>query len=311
MKTVLYLTGSEKGFNKLKRLHETGELANLIGYNILDIQAYKRPIKPVTHGSGTLKTPDLLLPVASKQSWIKVFYHKLKKTGGTLIPQWISGKTLTRKVGWATAAILVLIISWIFMPLLLTHKNRIDTTYQMVLADKQIAMEAGLRVLAFHWEQPPANIKGTPTLPLSSAATAFGAGLLTGREMLLGHSDVALSPRFLPSTPENNWLKTQWADYFELGRWTLLLWTVSQSQDKKRHKTFWDEQRAILAQLQAAFAARQATDNEAKQIVSNLELIKTYLEKLPAGNESEIYEEFGFHLKKMMDFPLVPRAGHG
>ncbi len=307
MKTVLYLTGSKKGFKKLKRLHETGELANLIGYNILDIQAYKGPIESVNHRRDAVKPSP---------SWRSVLYQKLKGV-----------QLILRPVGWATAIVVFIVIGfvvhthfperWPFNDspatidnLAAARSNRINTTYKMVLADKNIEVNAGLRVLAFHWEQPPENRKGAPAMPLSSAAKVFGAGLLTGREMLLGQSDVALSPRFLPSAPENNWLKTQWADYFELGRWTLVLWAVSQYHDEMPN-TFWDEQKLILAKLQAAFAARQATDNDAKQAVSNLKLIKTYLEKLPAAEESEIYDEFGFYLKNMMDSPLAPRAGHG
>ncbi|RKZ91002.1 MAG: hypothetical protein DRR19_08475 [Candidatus Parabeggiatoa sp. nov. 1] len=298
MKTVLYLTGSKKGFKKLKRLHETGELANLIGYNILDIQAYKGPIESVNHRRDAVKPSP---------SWISTLYQKLK--GVLLMP--------TRPVGWATAIVVFMVIGFVVHTHFLegwqsfngspaAHGNRINTTYKMVLADKNIEVNAGLRVLAFHWEVPPDDARGSAR-QLSSAAKVFGAGLLTGREFLLGHSDVALSPRFLPSAPENNWLKTQWADYFELGRWTLVLWAVSQYHDEMPN-TFWDEQKPILAKLQAAFAARQATDNDAKQAVSNLKLIKTYLEKLPAADESEIYDEFGFYLKNMMDSPLAPRS---
>ncbi len=55
MKTVLYLKGTEKGFNRLKHLHETGELTNLLGYKVLNIQDYQEPNEPVFHGLKTLR----------------------------------------------------------------------------------------------------------------------------------------------------------------------------------------------------------------------------------------------------------------
>jgi len=188
-----------------------------------------------------------------------------------------------------------------------TPKSLIDTLYKMVVSHKTADMEAGLRELAFRWEQPPANVYGfSPVRPPSPMAKAFGAGLLTGREALLGNSKVVLPPLLLPAAPEGNWLKTEWVPYFELGRWTVLLWSVSQSLDEMP-KAFWDEQREILALLQADFVARQETESEALRVVFKLKKIEAYLEKLPAGEDSEVYDDFGFELDSMMIF-LAPRA---
>jgi len=115
-----------------------------------------------------------------------------------------------------------------------------------------------------------------------------------------------LPPLLLPAAPEGNWLKTEWVPYFELGRWTVLLWSVSQSLDEMP-KAFWDEQREILALLQADFVARQETESEALRVVFKLKKIEAYLEKLPAGEDSEVYDDFGFELDSMMIF-LAPRA---
>ncbi len=188
-----------------------------------------------------------------------------------------------------------------------TPKSLIDTLYKMVVTYKTADMEAGLRELAFRWERPPANVHGfSPVRPSSPMAKAFGAGLLTGREALLGNSKVVLPPLLLPAAPEGNWLKTEWVPYFELGRWTVLLWSVSQSLDEMP-KAFWDEQREILALLQADFVARQETESEALRVVFKLKKIEAYLEKLPAGEDSEVYDDFGFELDSMMIF-LAPRA---
>jgi hypothetical protein len=189
-----------------------------------------------------------------------------------------------------------------------TPKSLIDTLYKMVVTYKTADMEAELRQLAFRWERPPANVHGfSPVRPPSPMVSAFGAGLLMGREALLGNSKVVLPSLLLPPVPDGNWLKTDWASYFELGRWTVLLWSVSQSWDEMP-QGFWDEQREILALLQADFVARQQMESEAQRVVFQLKKIEAYLEKLPAaGEDSEVYDDFGFELEGMM-VSLAPRA---
>jgi hypothetical protein len=163
-------------------------------------------------------------------------------------------------------------------------------------------IETALRQLVFSWERSSANEHEYEFNPnLSKSEKAFGAALLTAREALLGYSEVTLPTLFLP--PADSWLKTQWAPDFELGRWAVLLWTVSQFQGEMPN-TFWDEQKEIFAQLHAVFSARQDTNNEAKQVLSLLNEIEKHLDKLPT-DDTEVYDELGVSLGKMMDF-LAP-----
>lgn len=169
-------------------------------------------------------------------------------------------------------------------------------------------IETALRQLIFCWERTSANEhEAHPVISPSESAKAFATALLTAREALLGYSEVTLPILFLPPTPKESWLDTEWAPDFELGRWVVLLWTVSQFQGEMPN-TFWDEQKEIFAQLHGVFSARQATNDEAKQVLSQLNKIEKHLAQLPS-DDTPIYDEFGVDLGKMMDF-LAPSVSH-
>jgi len=269
MKTVLYLKGSEKGFKNLKRLHETGELTTLLGYNILDISEER--VKPIFRRRALFQT---FRDAFSAQTW---------------------------RIGWAISAVLAVSLTLVFWP----SENKIDTTFQTIYANKTAEMAEELRDVQFSWEAvDDANVFAFSQGGEASAeaAKAFGAGLWTARESLLETRDITLPTPLLPPTPEDSWLKTEWAPYFDLGRWTLLLWTASEFPDE-RAKSFWDQQRAIFDDFNATFEARLATDNEAKKVRHQLNSrVKPHLEKLPAPDKPESYDELAVNLEKMMDF---------
>jgi len=215
--------------------------------------------------------------------WYKKWYLELKK--------WICGKSEKNYcMGvWAFATVFVLMVGLTLIcqlsGLCSSPENPIDTTFQTIYANQTTQTEEKLRELKFRWERDGANVHAfSPNAPVSKAAKAFGAGLLSGREALLGQ--VAL---------QESWLKTQWKNDFELGRWTILLWTASHHD---LPETFWDQQREIFSQLKAAFVARAET----KKVLFQLEKkIEPHLEKLPADGKKALR----FNLKKMMDF-LAP-----
>jgi hypothetical protein len=218
---------------------------------------------------------------------------------------------LPPKMAWAIpAAVCVLVVSVITCIIICPQEDLIDTTYQTIYANKTDEMAEQLREFQFRWEGEGENVFGfEPAKQPSTAAKAFAAGLLTGREALLGKSEVALPPLLLPPATEKTWLETSWVDHFKLGRWTVLLWTASQFH-RDLPPTFWDEQRQIFSQLKAAFVARVEkgkNDNEAKKVLSQLEKrIEPHLENLPMENNPKFYKDLGFNLKKMMHF-LAPK----
>ncbi|MEN8220553.1 MAG: hypothetical protein ABFS56_30225, partial [Pseudomonadota bacterium] len=217
--------------------------------------------------------------------WYKKWYSELKKL--------ICGKPEINycPVGWAFATVFVLMVGLTLTcqlsGLCSSPESPVDTAYQTVYASQTAQTEEKLRELKFRWERDGGNVQAFgPNAQASEAAKAFGAGLLTGREALLGQVAQPL---------EESWLKTQWKNDFELGRWTILLWTASHHE---LPETFWDEQREIFSQLKAAFVARAET----KKVLFQLEKkIEPHLEKLPADGQKDLR----FNLKKMMDF-LAP-----
>lgn len=220
----------------------------------------------------------------NNQSWISVIYQKLKETITSLVPT---------TEGWAIpamamAAVVVLVVSLTFLysP---TLENQIDTTYQTIYAQKTGEMDKGLRDFQLSWEEGGNVFAFSPAKSFSPATNAFGAGLLTAREALLGEREFTLPEPF------ESELKTEWASDFELGRWIFLLWTVTQFQ-REMPQSFWDEQREILALFKAEFGAR--LDEDAKKVVFQLENeIEPFL---PQPNKLENYEKLGDHLKMMM-----------
>jgi len=234
-------------------------------------------------------------------SWISSLSQTLKDVFASLIPP--------PKMVWAIPAVCVLVVSVITCIIICPpySQNPIDTTYQTIYANKTDEMADDLRDFKFRWEGEGDNVFAFSSSDQpSEAAKAFGAGLLTGREALLGKSEVALPPLLLPPTTEETWLKTQWINDFKLGRWVMLLWIASQFHHDLP-PTFWDEQRQIFSQLKAAFMARAKTDDEAKKVLSQLKnKIEPHLEKLPTQNNPKLYKVLGFNLKKMMYF-LAPK----
>jgi hypothetical protein len=248
--------------------------------------------------------------------WKKI-YQKIKQLIAYL-PEKID-KFFPPQKNWAlpTTALALLAIG-VIIYIVITPPVPIDTTvvpdsithtaYQTIYAHKTGEMADKLREFKFRWEGEGENVLAfSPTAQPSQAAKAFSAGLLFGREALLGKTEVALPTLLLPSSTEETWSKTQWADEFELGRWTILLWTASQIPSDLP-PAFWDEQRWIFSQLKAAFAARAETDNEANKIFSQLEnRIEPHLKQLPTEDNPRVYKDLAFDLKKMMFF-LAPKS---
>jgi len=225
-------------------------------------------------------------------SWIRAIYDKFLQTIDA-----IRNFFLQSKVSWAIPAVLVLAIT---LTIVLWPENPIDTTYQTIYAQKTVEMEEELRGSKFRWEKPPANMSAfSPNGPPSQAAKAFGAGLLTARESLLGQ--LTLPSSLLPPPDFENWSETEWANHFDLGRWTFLLWTASQFPDEMP-QTFWEGQKQILANFKAKFE-QQKTD-EAKDVIFQLENLKIeqLLNKLPP----ESYDDLGANLKDLMSFLAPP-----
>jgi hypothetical protein len=246
-------------------------------------------------------------------SWISTLFQTLKDVFASLVPPPINRPIPAMAFAFVLVVSFVTYIVWppkqidtTVAPHKIAQQGITNTTYQTIYAQKTDEMADDLRGLSVRWEGEGGNVFAfSPITPPSEAAKAFGAGLLTGREALLGKSEVALPTLLLPPATEDTWLKTQWADDFELGRWTVLLWTASRFH-RDLPPTFWDEQRWIFSQLKAAFVARAETDNTKKVLFQLENKIEPHLKRLPTENNPKIYKDLGFNLKTMMSF-LAPK----
>jgi hypothetical protein len=277
----------EYALDKTKRISEGKELISSVRQQETDSDPdYKDWMDEVHQGVKALRAED------EAEKWVEQLVSWLVN-GKAALKRLINSLTVTSSpwnLGWGFAAAVVLIISIMVVPPLMTPENPINTTSQTIFAQKTGEMENELRDFKFAWERNEVPSMGfSPDVLPSQAEKAFGAGLFTAREALLESREFALSSPLLPPKNQENWSKTAWKSYFELGRWTFLLWTAAQFSDEMP-STFWEKQRDILAQLKKEFVEPQETE----AVLLQLEAIEKFLKQ---GN----YDDLGFNLETMMD----------
>jgi len=261
-----------RALEKVKQIAEGKLISSVSQQQMDDEHDYKEWMAQVNEGRHVLEQ-SLKPIIPAESSWRKMVAW-LKET---LVSWQPKEPVFTWQVGWAIPVVLALIVGFVVVTKFNLPENQIDISYQMVMVNKTIEVEENLHEHKFPWEKPALNVYGfSAAKPPSLAVKAFGAGLLTGKRFLLGKKS------------ENDWLTTEAGkDYFELGRWTILLWAVSQPHHDM-DKPFWDKQRQILAKFKGAFETRQAMDNDAKIVLIKLDKLEPVLEKLP--DEKALYK---------------------
>jgi len=120
----------------------------------------------------------------------------------------------------------------------------------------------------------------------SFALQAFNAGLWKGRQSLLSSPNKT-------SWVNKAWSKTQWASYYDLGRWTVLLESVCRSLPDVP-EGFWDKQKVIFAQLSQAIVERRDKNDELEGVVIEWVL-------------SQFEEDIGPLLEQLPNAPLAEK----
>ncbi|MCP4105381.1 MAG: hypothetical protein GY749_07580, partial [Desulfobacteraceae bacterium] len=102
------------------------------------------------------------------------------------------------------------------------------------------------------WEKQAEYHSFSPSNRDAPAYQAFGAGMWTGRQILL--KDNKSLPDFLSpaNIKEDQWAKTQWSVYFHMGQWCFFVQTACLS-DKEFPPEFWKQQEDILEKMQKEF----------------------------------------------------------
>jgi hypothetical protein len=188
-------------------------------------------------------------------------------------------------LGWAIAATVVITVSllWFLPP---SVHQQLDTSYQYVLTQQDETTKEILLEFQFRWQKITGY--GFSERYTTEAMQAFAAGLLIGKQVLL----TALS-----TTPHTPWLETSWADYVALGRWSVLLWEVCQSQ-RAMSDHFWQTQRAILKKLRASFLVPHQTK---QPLIERLNQIEQLMRPLPTHTFLPLYHPLGRELSLLMD----------
>lgn len=119
------------------------------------------------------------------------------------------------------------------------------------------------------------------------ANLAFGAGLFAGRKRLVDSDTEDILPAFLSSAPyadgaSNAWHKTAYNDFFQLGKWCLLLVAACQSPSDTLPNGFWEQQNQIAADFKEAFQSKSHDDANYRIAVSGIGLIEKNLIEMNA-----------------------------
>ncbi|MCP4699167.1 MAG: hypothetical protein GY862_20290 [Gammaproteobacteria bacterium] len=208
-----------------------------------------------------------------------------------------SGNFVTWRPGkpaYAGLAIaLLLSITLAFTP---SPDSGINATIQMIASQNTEAVRNALDDFPLPWETP-GNFGFSAPSQASSSALAFEAGLLWTHRQLLSEKEQTL----LPPEMARDRVKTQWADYYELGQRMLLLRVVSQFQNELPKAAFWHQQRQALAKLHADFKLREKTDGEAKRVTAMLEKLEPVLAALPDESAPHLYDKLARKLDSAMN----------
>ncbi len=170
------------------------------------------------------------------------------------------------------AAALVLGLSVLLIGLRPDLHGQINTEYADMIANKTPEMSETIQRLPLPWEN--AVLGFNESIP-GAAGQALGAGLWAGKMALIKTKSARTPhPGLLPEWIESNWAETKWADYYNLGRWFVLLWALAKTDHPEIN---WKSQQTILDTLLTTFAKRPPSEIEAKQVLTELEGIKPLL----------------------------------
>jgi hypothetical protein len=167
----------------------------------------------------------------------------------------------------ALATLVCLLVWWPASPNLNTQ---INAGYAAAVAQNARELAHIVPALPLPWEREALGFsEAQPTPPTQ----AFGAGVWVGRQALLGTEAVSL-PQLLSPPAEVRWPETQWGDYYALGRWTVLTWTLTKAEQNIQD---WRPHQLILDRLLANLKKRPSMEEEAKRAVAALERIQALL----------------------------------
>ncbi len=224
--------------------------------------------------------------------WINRIYQQLKNivTNVATFPQGWGKLILASSV---VTVFMLLFIIWLAFPPSL--EQQINHIYQTSSVQAQNSQEVQQILLQTHISYSR-GFSPSSQQTQTSARQAFDAGFQAGKHALSSSS-----------TFTTDWQQSEWAYFFELGRSTLLLETVSIAVYEFQYEvpnTFWEEQKQIFATLQAkfnGFKAQPDTLEATKWVRGSFKTINSSLNRLPNENKLALYAELINVLRDMRE----------
>lgn len=190
-----------------------------------------------------------------------------------------------------------ILLLWPWAPSL---TEQIEAQYAAIRRQPSTSLAVLVEELPLPWER---SALGFSTGQQSPATRAFGAGLWVGRAALLGeNADIAL-PEFLTPTTASPWPDSEWATYYQAGRWMVLLWTLTQSVQSTGD---WSAQLELLKILRSQLGERGAEEPVAQWEIELLASLEPLLVSLARQENDAERARLSRRLEVLMQQLMFP-----
>ncbi len=203
--------------------------------------------------------------------------------------------------GFAGVAATMLFAAWLLPQLLMSSSmdRQLDQLYQSLNTDHRPAVQQALAHLDDPLQRRGNQFGFLEQAEPTPSSRAFSAGLWTGQQ-LLNQQERQQVPVHLQAPAESgNWANSQWGEFYQLGRWTMALWIVSQF-NYEMSAQYWQNQQALCDELQSKLKHQAMRLTEANTVQLRLQTIAGLLNNLPAPQTPHIYEQLGRELEVLM-----------
>lgn len=222
----------------------------------------------------------------SRQPWFKQLWQHLRSSYDARKTK-DSPYVRRLQIGLSLAICIALLI--MIVPAPSGVNQQVSEMYALSGIQNAESNAAILRGLPLPWENAAL---GFDPSPVDISTQAYGAGLWMGRVELLG-SEKKSTPAIFSPGEDIDWRDSNWADYYAFGRWTVLVWTVVQSQPIQ---TDWSMHQRLLNRLLLNFSERLPEDKTAQLVVSELQRIQKLLTKAKQPVDSGALEKLSHEL---------------
>jgi hypothetical protein len=143
--------------------------------------------------------------------------------------------------------------------------SAIDASYAAVLAGNSAELAQVARTMPVPWAQDETLGFGEASLPPSRQA--YSAGLWEGLRKLAGQP-ASQPPAALAPPAGKAWADSDWSNYYALGRWTVLAWTLSNASPARAD---WPALHEMLAAIESDLKSRPDGDEQVIRAIGKLQ----------------------------------------